>query len=171
MQNTYLPSNRGGGWFKGFIFRTGLYNSLPIQSFCFQISRKCTNLLIFTFYGLGILEDSPETLSAGKLCCKRIKDILIRQSMIIEVLMKIEEKKMLKVVLLFFTFSFDLLTLFLWNTFTALPHTVLTVFWLQRFFMVKPCPKDLKCDVEVCFCSDLWYDKILLICWIMLCLG
>ncbi|PPS19009.1 hypothetical protein GOBAR_AA01560 [Gossypium barbadense] len=25
----------------------------------------------------------------------------------------------------------------------------------QRFLMVKPCPKDLKCDVEVCFYTDL----------------
>ncbi|KAA3456831.1 Chromophore lyase CpcT/CpeT 3 [Gossypium australe] len=35
------------------------------------------------------------------------------------------------------------------------PFGSLTVFWLQRFLMVKPCPKDLKCDVEVCFYTDL----------------
>lgn len=27
----------------------------------------------------------------------------------------------------------------------------LTVVFLQRFYMVKPCPKELKCDVEVDF--------------------
>ncbi|KAL2490947.1 Chromophore lyase CRL [Abeliophyllum distichum] len=25
---------------------------------------------------------------------------------------------------------------------------ILTAIWMQRFFMVKPCPKEMKCDVE-----------------------
>lgn len=28
---------------------------------------------------------------------------------------------------------------------------ILIAIYMQRFFMVKPCPKEMKCDVEVCF--------------------
>ena len=39
----------------------------------------CFNLLVFTFYWLGILEDSSETLSAGKLCGEKLYNVFVRR--------------------------------------------------------------------------------------------
>lgn len=52
------------------------------------------------------------------------------------------------------------------NTFLLIEFCLVVM--LQRFYMVKPCPKELKCDVEVGFWSDLWIELLIFTYCIML---